>query len=166
MTIKTAIDFAIAKHDGQIRKYSENPYHFHVLAVASLVERFYETYRPDTDPTNPVVAAVLHDVVEDTDVTLDEIRELFGETVATYVDYLTKTANTAAYIPRLAKAPEPAKIIKYFDMMHNYHHLDAIDPDFYAKKKPYCAEIMEECAVTEIPDLVEDTIDFYNKITG
>ncbi len=77
-----AIDFAEKKHEGQKRKTGE-PYIVHPLWVALQLAKM----RMDI-PT--VVAGVLHDTVEDTDATVEEIKELFGEEIANLVDGLTK----------------------------------------------------------------------------
>ncbi|MCG7410335.1 bifunctional (p)ppGpp synthetase/guanosine-3',5'-bis(diphosphate) 3'-pyrophosphohydrolase [Paenibacillus sp. ACRRX] len=80
--IREAYEFADKAHYGQIRKSGE-PYILHPLAVADIVVGM------QMDPTS-IVAALLHDVVEDTSVSLDEIRAKFGETCAMLVDGLTK----------------------------------------------------------------------------
>ncbi|TVX94479.1 RelA/SpoT family protein [Paenibacillus agilis] len=80
--IREAYEFADQAHYGQVRKSGE-PYILHPIAVAEIVVGM------QMDPTS-VVAALLHDVVEDTSVSLDEIREQFGETCAMLVDGLTK----------------------------------------------------------------------------
>lgn len=78
-----AIQFATQAHGDQTRKWSGLPYITHPIAVSELVRSV-----PHTDEM--VIAAVLHDVVEDTVVTLDQVREEFGDTVAELVYYVTK----------------------------------------------------------------------------
>ncbi|WP_156159953.1 HD domain-containing protein, partial [Paenibacillus sp. E194] len=80
--IRDAYEFADKAHTGQVRKSGE-PYILHPLAVADIVVGM------QMDPTS-VVAALLHDVVEDTSVSLEEVRAKFGETCAMLVDGLTK----------------------------------------------------------------------------
>ncbi|SMG08666.1 RelA/SpoT family protein [Paenibacillus aquistagni] len=80
--IREAYEFADKAHYGQVRKSGE-PYILHPLAVADIVVSM------QMDPTS-VVAALLHDVVEDTSVSLEEVREKFGDTCAMLVDGLTK----------------------------------------------------------------------------
>lgn len=83
--IYRAKTFAVSAHDGvnQRRKYTGDPYWTHPMRVARMVAA--------TDNSTPemVAAAWLHDTVEDTPVTLDEIVDRFGEEVAIYVYYLT-----------------------------------------------------------------------------
>ncbi|UHA74320.1 RelA/SpoT family protein [Paenibacillus sp. 481] len=80
--IHDAYLFAEQAHSGQVRKSGE-PYILHPLAVADMVVEM------QMDPTS-IVAALLHDVVEDTSITLEEIRAKFGDTIAMLVDGLTK----------------------------------------------------------------------------
>ncbi|MFB5762160.1 RelA/SpoT family protein [Paenibacillus medicaginis] len=82
LRIREAYDFADQAHHGQTRKSGE-PYILHPLAVADIVVNMQMD-------TLSVIAALLHDVVEDTTVSLDEIREHFGDTCAMLVDGLTK----------------------------------------------------------------------------
>ena len=76
--LNTAIEFATKKHSGQFRKSTAIPYILHPLEVLQILY----SLRADT---NVMIAGVLHDTVEDTDTTLDEIKELFGDDVATLV---------------------------------------------------------------------------------
>ncbi|MCM3339466.1 bifunctional (p)ppGpp synthetase/guanosine-3',5'-bis(diphosphate) 3'-pyrophosphohydrolase [Paenibacillus sp. MER TA 81-3] len=80
--IHEAYEFADRAHSGQVRKSGE-PYILHPLAVADIVVNM------QMDPTS-AVAALLHDVVEDTSVSLEEVHAKFGETCAMLVDGLTK----------------------------------------------------------------------------
>ncbi|MFD0618013.1 RelA/SpoT family protein [Paenibacillus sp. GCM10027629] len=80
--IQEAYDFAEKAHINQVRKSGE-PYILHPLAVADIVVNMQMD-------TTSVIAALLHDVVEDTSVSLDAIREKFGNTCALLVDGLTK----------------------------------------------------------------------------
>lgn len=82
--LERAILFATGKHEGQVRKFSATPYILHPLEVASIVG----TMDADLDL---LAAAVLHDTVEDTDTTLDEIKENFGTNV--YLLVLTETED-------------------------------------------------------------------------
>ncbi|GIO90791.1 RelA/SpoT family protein [Paenibacillus lactis] len=82
LRIREAYEFAEQAHHGQVRKSGE-PYILHPLAVADIVVNMQMD-------TLSIIAALLHDVVEDTTVSLDEIRERFGDTCAMLVDGLTK----------------------------------------------------------------------------
>ncbi|MBB6677656.1 RelA/SpoT family protein [Cohnella lubricantis] len=80
--IREAYEYAEEAHRGQLRKSGE-PYILHPLAVAEILVNM------QMDVVT-VMAALLHDVVEDTNVTVDDVREKFGETIAGLVDGLTK----------------------------------------------------------------------------
>lgn len=84
--IRSAFDVAVDAHKDQRRKSGE-AYIFHPLAVAKIVAS-----EIGLDATS-IAAALLHDVVEDTEYTLADIEQLFGETVARIVDGLTKISQ-------------------------------------------------------------------------
>lgn len=85
-TVKKAFDFANEAHKN-VRRRSGEPYILHPLAVARIVvESIGLGYKS-------IAAALLHDVVEDTDYTVDDIRTLFGDKIASLVDGLTKIKN-------------------------------------------------------------------------
>ncbi|MFC7681314.1 RelA/SpoT family protein [Paenibacillus sp. GCM10028914] len=82
LRIQEAYEFAEQAHHGQVRKSGE-PYILHPLAVAEIVVNMQMD-------TLSIIAALLHDVVEDTTVSLEQIRDKFGDTCAMLVDGLTK----------------------------------------------------------------------------
>ncbi|MBQ1387289.1 bifunctional (p)ppGpp synthetase/guanosine-3',5'-bis(diphosphate) 3'-pyrophosphohydrolase [Candidatus Saccharibacteria bacterium] len=147
--IDRAIAVAKKAHDGQFRKTGE-PYIIHPLAVKKILEE----WGMDEDT---VIAGVLHDTVEDTSLTLDDIRKEFGESVAFLVDGVTKlsTARTGmrdidTYLPatkdnflRLMIALGDdirVLIIKLADRLHNIRTLSALPPD---KQKKIAKETLE-----------------------
>src|SRR5665647_2504652 len=80
--IREAYEFAEQAHSGQVRKSGE-PYILHPLAVADILVNM------QMDATS-IIAALLHDVVEDTTVSLESVLQHFGKTCAMLVDALTK----------------------------------------------------------------------------
>lgn len=132
LELEHAIDVATKAHSGQKRKSGE-PYIIHPLSVAAtLVE-----WGMDIDS---VIAGVLHDTVEDTDVTLDEIEKWFGKDVAFLVDGVTKVSQARAGMQDLAEYLPQTKdnlsklliavgqdvrvvIIKLADRLHNLQTL-------------------------------------------
>ena len=80
--IKDAYDFIMAKHKNQFRKSGE-PYYHHLIEVAYILASL------QCGP-NTIIAGLLHDVVEDTDVTIEDIKKKWGEEVSKIVDALTK----------------------------------------------------------------------------
>ena len=83
--VKRAIEVAKMAHEGQLRKNGE-PYIIHPLAVKKILEE----WGMDEDT---VIAGILHDTVEDTDLRLDDIKQEFGESVAFLVDGVTKLST-------------------------------------------------------------------------
>ena len=130
--IMRAYKLADAAHEGQMRSSGEK-YITHPLSVANILL----DYCMDTDT---ICAALLHDVVEDTDTTLDEIRKQFGEDVAVLVDGVTKIGQ----VPLNSKEEQQAEnirkiliamskdirviIIKLADRLHNMRTLYARPP--------------------------------------
>lgn len=112
-------------HKGQVRKGSGAPYEIHPARIAGQM-----MLREDATPES-VAACFLHDTVEDTEVTLDEIRDVFGETVATLVSELTNQFTKEAYpkfnraarhkmeIDRIKSISKEAKVIKLLDRIDN-----------------------------------------------
>ena len=84
--IREAFEFACEAHADQKRKSGE-PYIIHPIEVASIVAGELEL------GANPVIAAFLHDVVEDTKCTIDDIQKRFGKDVAFLVGVLTKQSK-------------------------------------------------------------------------
>lgn len=128
-------NFARIAHQGQVRKYTGEPYSEHVIAVGLMYQTWCESMNRDA-----LYAAILHDTVEDTDVTLDEIRRNFGDQVAEYVWYLTKpeefvgdrAQRKALDRARLALAPKVIQFVKILDIMHNAKSIKKHDPEFWA----------------------------------
>lgn len=81
--LSEAIIFAVKAHDGMTRKSSTLPYIVHPMEVAVIASTM-------TQDKTVLSAAVLHDVVEDTPVTIDEIKEVFSEEIASLVAYETE----------------------------------------------------------------------------
>src|SRR3989338_2085111 len=81
--IQKAIRFAITAHDGQTRKGKDIPYITHPLTVALILSQVGAS-------EDVIVAGILHDVVEDSDVELDDVQEQFGEPVADLVKAVTE----------------------------------------------------------------------------
>ena len=127
--IERAYDLAARAHAEQKRATGE-PYIIHPVAAAMITVQL----GMDTDT---VVAALLHDVVEDTPVTLDEIKKEFGPDVATMVDGVTKLSKIKFVSKEEAQAENVRKmmiamakdvrviIVKLADRLHNMRTIDA-----------------------------------------
>jgi GTP diphosphokinase / guanosine-3',5'-bis(diphosphate) 3'-diphosphatase len=121
--VKEAVLLATTSHHGQKDKAGQ-AYITHPLAVMLEVQREF-TEQPDRIPEGMTLedllcAAVLHDVVEDTPVTLDKIEARFGKVVRDIVDGVTRREGEVYidFILRAKKHPG-ARIIKVADLLHN-----------------------------------------------
>ena len=116
--VEKADRLAERAHEGQTRKESNAPYITHPRAVARILE---EHGFDDT----AVAAALVHDVVEDTPLCLDDVRRELGDEVArlveavTYDDSLSWEGKREKYIEAVRQGPEGAKAISVADKIHN-----------------------------------------------
>ena len=129
--VRSAFDVAVDAHKNQRRKSGE-AYIFHPIAVAKIVAS-----EIGLDAIS-IAAALLHDVVEDTEYTLDDIERMFGETIARIVDGLTKIAHLKKDMNISQQAENFRKmlltlhddvrviIIKIADRYHNMLTMDAM----------------------------------------
>jgi len=124
VNLERALRWAAAAHHGQFRRASGVPYFEHVVAVAMILDRL--GFDEDV-----VVAGLLHDIVEDTDATLDDVRARFGPVVAGLVAHgsevkLDGQGRKRPWIDRkrdhlaaLADAPTEARAVVLADKLHN-----------------------------------------------
>ena len=130
--VKKAFEFCVNAHKGQKRASSED-YYYHPYNVAKIVVSLGMD-------TQSIVASLLHDVVEDTEITLDEISEKFGKEVALLVDGVTKIGRLNFSTKEQQQAESIRKmliargqdirviIIKLADRLHNMRTIDAMPP--------------------------------------
>ena len=128
--IKKAFEFCVEHHMGQKRLTSEE-YYIHPFNVAKIIV----TLGMDSQS---IAASLLHDVVEDTDVTIEEIKKLFGDEVALLVDGVTKIGRISISSKEQQQAESLRKmliamgkdirviIIKLADRLHNMRTIDAM----------------------------------------
>ena len=148
--IDKAYDFAEKKHHGQYRKTGE-PYIVHPLFVADILT----SIKADRET---IIAALLHDVVEDTETSKNDIKEKFGDSVARLVDGVTKINNihvstdneylTTYYKKIIVGMSEDVRviIIKLADRLHNMRTLYALDHEKQKKKAKETLEILAPIA--------------------
>ncbi|MDX6747273.1 RelA/SpoT family protein [Polaribacter sp. PL03] len=129
--IRKAFEIAVDAHSEQRRKTGE-PYIFHPIAVAKIVAMEIGL------GATSIAAALLHDVVEDTEYTLDDMEQLFGETIARIVNGLTKISRLNKEQDASIQAENFRKmlltlnddvrviLIKIADRLHNMQTMDAM----------------------------------------
>ena len=147
--------FAVAHHHPQVRKYSDEPYVLHSINVAlRLYPRILPIY-PYLDVRHALQAAVLHDVLEDTDTEYEDLVLAFGHRVASLVlevtDQFTDPAlgnrakRKALERDRLARASPLAQCIKLADLEDNSASILEHDPEFaktYLREKQALLEVL------------------------
>ena len=145
--IDKAFEVANSFHQGQLRRSGE-PYIIHPIAVANILVDLGMDYQS-------IVAALLHDVVEDTDYTIEQLTEEFGEDVAVLVDGVTKLGKVQLN-SRETKEEQQAEnvrkmllamskdirviIVKLADRLHNMRTLEFVDPQ---KQRDKALETLE-----------------------
>ncbi len=142
--IREAYDFAVEAHGGQTRASGEE-YVTHTVEVATILAQL----RLDTDS---IVSGLVHDTVEDTEATMEDIRSHFGDEVATIVDGVTKLGKVKFrsateqqvenYRKMLLSMAEDARVIlvKLADRLHNMRTLEHL-PE--AKRRRIALETRE-----------------------
>ena len=152
--IERARVFCIAAHEavGQRRKYSDKPYWHHPEHVVGLLQKF------STQPVSEemIAAGYLHDVVEDTHVNLETIRDLFGNTVYHLVENLTdisrpedgnRRVRKAKDLEHTRQASQEAKTVKCADLISNASSIVDNDPGFavvWLREKEALLEVLAD----------------------
>ncbi len=157
-----AVRFAAKAHHGQMRKLGNVPFIIHPIAVAAFLAEYYPKQEM-------IIAAILHDVVEDTPYKLTDIEQRFGSEVALLVDGVTEQNRSlpwkerkAAYFSRLQNAPIDVIRLSAADKYHNLVALgdfwkregDAIFDHFNADKHQTVTkyqELIDFYKVKQIP---------------
>lgn len=132
--VATASAYAAHAHRSQVRKILNEPYIEHPLRVAATLALFGE-------PATHIAAGALHDVVEDTDSTMEDLRKIFPETTIDLVSALTKwwpddsprdvvQLNKPRYYHRIRHMPGAAliKIVDRTDNMRDFTRMVKMDP--------------------------------------
>lgn len=146
-----AYQFAKARHEAvcQLRKYTGEPYINHPIEVAGIV-------RSVPHDEAMVLAALLHDTIEDTETTIDEIHAEFGSDVADLVGWLTDVSKSfdgnrairkAIDREHTSQAPARAKTIKLADLISNSHSILEYDPAFaevYLQEKALLLDVLRD----------------------
>ena len=128
--VERARAFAKHKHRDQLRKYSKQPYVVHLDGVVRVL-RAHGVEDPQV-----LAAAYLHDTVEDTDTTIEEVYNAFGEEIAELIYWLTDAEKGGRKIRkimsawRLGGAPWDAKVIKLADFIDNTDDICKHDRNF------------------------------------
>lgn len=164
--VNKAYNFSKVKHEGQVRKFSGLPYFSHPKYVARIIEEL-------TNDPAMVAVALLHDVLEDTDATLQELEEEFGQEIAELVKELTNPEkmlpNKKLYLAdKLAnQISDKALLIKLADRYHNVLFLesDLVSVSFI-KKYYYETMFILKAIKTSDRKLTEEQLSIYEAINS
>ena len=118
--LEHAIRIASEYHDGQYRKdVKKLPYVSHVFTVATIVSNY-------TNDEDVLIAALLHDSIEDTKLTPEEVQDLFGERVLSLIQTVSEPKDNPSwkerkdtYLAQLESGPDEALLISVADKLHN-----------------------------------------------
>eukprot|EP00794_Sanderia_malayensis_P008007 gene8014-8866_t len=132
-----AVNFAAIKHSNQRRKDKlQTPYINHPIGVA-----FILTSEAEVEDQSVLIAAVLHDTVEDTDTSFDEIEAVFGKEVRDIVDECTDDKNLpkeqrkSLQILHAASCSVKAKLVKLADKIYNLRDLNRTTPVGWSEER-------------------------------
>jgi (p)ppGpp synthase/HD superfamily hydrolase len=171
--VLAAFDFAADAHESinHRRKYSDEPYIVHPVAVALRVAQRQGT--PEM-----IASALLHDVVEDTPRTIDDVIAEFGEVVGRQVAGLTDVSQLSDGNRAVRKALDAAhtaaqaadvQTIKLADIEHNFHDITAQDRGFAHKWVAEKVVLLSACRdgdpelLATVSKLVEDWVEIHKK---
>ena len=158
-----ALEFAAVAHVNQSRKFNGHPYIVHPIDVVSKLNDLLQedvVSLPTSLKTDMLCAAALHDVIEDTSYSYNDITSQFGDRVAYIVESLTNTSKSIEGLDRAGRKaydkesmmgkPIEVQMIKYCDIMSNTKDILVESPDF-AKK--YLAEKLDYMSsLSNLPD--------------
>lgn len=147
-----AIQFISHKHKDQMRKCFDYPYVTHPMMVFHMVSKY-------SDNEAVHIAALLHDIVEDTDTALGEIEEKFGSEVARYVAYLSEDKSLGwrerkdLYAQGFVGAPKEVLLIKAADILYNL--TDTLNVIEYYPNDQFVKNIHEESWLEQMTNLID-----------
>jgi (p)ppGpp synthase/HD superfamily hydrolase len=147
-----AVSFGARAHGGRTRPDGETPYHAHPMRVALRVAGW------DCDDEDTLIAALLHDVIENSTIEYDDIASRFGDAVATAVVLLTRDyrlpheRQETVYYEALAKADWRVRLVKLADGYDNVL-------DVGAEKAPKARKTLELLGKGDEPPLVQARAD-------
>jgi len=152
---REALSFIREKHAGQFRKFDKKPYIVHPIQVAKIIKKFKGNSKNIDDL---MIAALLHDTLEDTNATLPEIRKRFGNLVSSLVKELTSEKEK---IEKLGKALYLSKkmveeltdyglSLKLADRLSNTSDFTIADPAFVKKYVAETNKIIESLSKREL----------------
>ncbi|WP_336789869.1 HD domain-containing protein [Paenibacillus sp. MMO-177] len=138
-TLDIAIEFAASAHQSQYRKGTHTPYISHPYGAAMILSSY-------NCSENAIIAALLHDVLEDTETTEQQLIDQFGEDIAAIVKACSEPDKTLSWeerkthtIESIPGAPLEVRLVACADKLHNLRSMkrdsQSIGPDFWTRFK-------------------------------
>jgi guanosine-3',5'-bis(diphosphate) 3'-pyrophosphohydrolase len=161
-----AVDLAVRAHNNQKRKYTFDPYIVHPIEVARMVASV-------TSKEEVIAAAILHDTIEDTEVTFEVIEKVCGRSVAELVNMVSEISKPHDGNRQIrkeidkehyAKASPSAKTIKLADIIDNSRSIMKYDSNFarvYMQEKQALLEVLQEGDPRLLARANQLVIDYY-----
>jgi hypothetical protein len=162
--LRRALAFAKERHEKQVRK-DGSPYIIHPVRIANIIASEWGVRE-----TPLIAAALLHDVIEDTQTTIREVKDEFGEGIGKLVDGMTMwpgSETPEVYLKRVSRGPRELRIVKCADMLDNLRswpdcHDDVTDrySRWWRQAHDYALPMAEDtldAAAKRIREIVEDS---------
>jgi GTP diphosphokinase / guanosine-3',5'-bis(diphosphate) 3'-diphosphatase len=150
MKLTLAQYYAIKYHQGQYRKDDFTPYIVHPEAVVGYLEKF------GFEDELTLSVAWLHDTVEDTTLSQEEVRQVFGDDIAEGVYLLTRNVDREEYKQRLGLAPDNIKLVKLCDTLHNITSLECLSKKGIERKIDDCINFYIPMAQELCPEVANE----------
>ncbi len=166
--VMNVFKFAKIAHGDQKRKYTNEAYYNHPVEVALIMLTRAETVTADM-----IFAAILHDTLEDTETTYEDLVDNFGKNVANLVTWVSDISSpedgNRKFRKRMdkefiAQAPPEAKSIKLADLIHNTYSIVKYDKNFakvYMREKESLLEVLTDGDKNLFADANQNVIDYF-----
>ena|SRR5947209_7254596 len=151
-----AVAFAARAHQGQQRKDGKTPYASHPFRVCLVVRHVF-----GFDDRRMLIAALLHDTIEDTTTDFDGLAEAFGREVAEWVAFLSKDKRRPddqrerAYIEGLRAAPWQVQVCKLADVYDNLQDTAGLPPERRKHSVARAQQYLEAVAGSKVPQMAQ-----------
>lgn len=148
-----AVAFAARAHHGQMRKDRATPYVSHAFRVCLVVRDLF-----GFDDPRMLIAALLHDTIEDTTTDYDDLEERYGPEIAAWVSYLTKDKRLPeqereqSYLERLKEAPWQVQVCKLADVFDNLLDISQLPTDRQARSLERAEHYFAELRHSQAPE--------------
>ncbi len=176
MKLHNAIRYAIEKHENQTRKGSKIPYIVHPLETMQILAA-------NTTDQNILIAGVLHDTIEDQNVSFDELKEIFGEDVACLVNAVSEDKSIEDWKERkilaiedIKKSNKRVKLIVCADKLSNlksiYYDVLKEGEQMFCKFNAgnrenvawYYKSMIDACSEISSYECYKNLVELYNKV--